>query len=193
MKNEKPEFNLANADKITDERFAEMLDKGVRFIGNLSSYANTNPDRWRNIRALRGKVGESWKEQAGRITEQWHKPAEPLTEEQELARSKYPKAECERLLRAPSVGAKDNASGLSAADYRLLQIAAKSFDTMPDAPSTFRISESAKSHKQPTPPPVPEDKRDLHEVLGMTKTANGWIGSSARWTEFFSRNAKAKK
>lgn len=125
---ELPIFDLERAAQVSDKDFAKMLDGNTRFVGNLSKFAGDNPDRWRSIRSLRGKVGES-REQRGerhRRESVMHPPTRPLTPEQEIelasAIQAYPREKCRELF---ATGGSDK---LSPEEYRVAKLSAQHFN-----------------------------------------------------------------
>jgi len=197
MKNERPQFDLANADKVTDQQFADMLDGEVQFIGNLSHFKDNNVARWNSIRALRGKVGETWTQQAGKITENWHRPERPLTPQEVAARQEFSEESVRQLYlgangTGESIGDLEKRDPAAAERARLAANTYKNAHGEPIVPRerpAVKVSESARGHHTPVAPqtPAPKPPVDLHEKAGLVKRSDGvWEDPDGKaWNRFF--------
>jgi hypothetical protein len=162
---ELPVFDLERATQVSDNDFAEMLDGNTRFVGNLSKFASSNPDRWKHIRSLRAKVGESREQLAERCRREAvvHQPETPLTPAEEIALASditaYP---CERCRQIFATGANAEAAKLfqeNPTEYARAKSAAQFFGIVgKDSTATVRFNyERPIEHRERIAKPVEPD------------------------------------
>ena len=162
---ELPTFDLTRASEVSDKDFADMLDGNVRFIGNLSKFADSNPDRWPRIRALRRKVGESREEIAERRRREavMHQTEPALTPAEEIALAEaitaYPRELCKQIF---ADGVNAEATKLhdeNPAEYAKAQLSARHWDIIGKVsgePSVRFNYETPSDYRAKIPVPVTE-------------------------------------
>jgi len=142
MKNERPHFNIADAEGLTPAQLGERLFSGkFTIMGNLSHWKEKHEAEYRAAKVASGRVDPSQRER--NITEhQKHQPKRQVFNE-ELVRNcnEFPPAELDRFYKT------------STSDLHAIKKAALKGDAEAAA-KLFRIESSAFSHGYITHPPT---------------------------------------
>lgn len=145
---EKPTLDLNSARFATMsevERADALFNDRFRIIGNLSHWAEQNPQQYQRLRSLAKQSARLDDNQREELQAQHAKLTDPAPEVDPVellkAVTQFPKERCQRLFTKPSDEPGESSSTLSPEDYKLAKMAAIHFDVItPQTSATVRFN-----------------------------------------------------